>query len=63
MEHHHSIIKMHSSVQHHHIIIMCSCSTIRDLSIIHRVDIIRATEEALEEETMEEEPLEEVKDQ
>jgi hypothetical protein len=38
-------------------------STIKDLSIIHHVEIIKVTKEASEEEVMEEEDLEEVEDQ
>jgi hypothetical protein len=52
LEHHQSITTP-SSVQRYHSIIMCSCSTIKDLNIIHLIDIIRVTEEAIEEVVME----------
>jgi hypothetical protein len=42
---------------------MCNHSIIKDLSIIHHVEIIKETEEASEEEVVEEEALEEVEDQ
>jgi hypothetical protein len=47
-------IIMHNSAHHHNSIITRSRSIIKDLIITYRVEVIRETEEAMEEEDLEE---------
>jgi hypothetical protein len=56
-------IILHNSAQHYNITITHIFSIIKELNIIYHTEIIRETEEDLEEEVMEEEALEEVEDQ